>query len=150
MSQISILRSLYIRDLDRLHQEISDYAVESNIWRVLPGTANPGGNLALHLVGNLNTFISAELGNSGYVRNRDAEFNLKDVPRADLLQKIAATKTEVIACIDSLSEEQLSEPYPLRVFSEPMTVGWFLFHLATHLAYHLGQVNYHRRMADAG
>lgn len=149
MTQISILESLYTRDLDRLHQEIASYTKEEDMWRTLPGTSNSGGNLALHLVGNLNTFIGAEIGKSGYIRDRPAEFNRKDVPRPELLEMISATKTVTISALNLLSEERLAAEYTLRVFPNTMTLGWFLFHLATHLTYHLGQVNYHRRVVEA-
>jgi hypothetical protein len=149
MNQIAILKSLYIRDLDRLHEEITKYTTEDNMWRPLPGTSNCGGNLALHLVGNLNTFICGQIGNSGYVRDRVAEFNRKDVPQAELLEMIADTKTGVLLALENLPEEKLAEDYTLRVFPETMTLGWFLFHLATHLTYHLGQTNYHRRIVEA-
>ena len=148
MNQLAILKSLYARDLDRLYQEIETYKDDRKLWQTLPGTTNSGGNLALHLVGNLNTFICGHIGKSGYVRDRPAEFNRKDVPRAELLSMIASTKEGVLSAIDLLSEADLAEEYTLRVFPEPMTLGWFLFQLATHLTYHLGQVNYHRRVAE--
>ncbi len=145
MNQISILQSLYNRDLDRLYQEVESYQADQALWQTLPGTSNCGGNLALHLVGNLNTFICAQIGKSGYVRDRHAEFNQKDVPRKELLRMISDTKTGVAAALSTLSEADLAEDYTLRVFPETMTLGWFLFHLQSHLNYHLGQVNYHRR-----
>jgi len=149
MTQIPILKSLYTRDLDRLHQETVSYTNDEDMWRTLPGTSNSGGNLALHLVGNLNAFICAEIGKSGYIRDRLAEFNRKDVPRAELLAMISATKSGVLNTMDLISEEQLTEDYAIRVFPETMTLGWFLFHLTTHLTYHLGQINYHRRIVEA-
>lgn len=148
MNQVEILKSLFSRDLERLATEIEAYREEGNLWSVLPGTTNSGGNLALHLVGNLNTYVCGELGNSGYVRDRPAEFSAKNVPRVELLALISATKHGIIAALDALPEAHLTEDYTGRVFPETMTVGWFLFHLATHLTYHLGQVNYHRRATE--
>ena len=148
MNQLDILTSLYIRDLDRLSNEVEAYQEDRQLWQTLPGTLNSGGNLALHLVGNLNTFICGQVGKSGYVRDRPAEFNRKDVPRQELLDMISATKTGVVEALSLLSEAELAEDYTLRVFPETMTLGWFLFHLQSHLNYHLGQVNYHRRIGQ--
>ena len=149
---IETLKELYDRDLKKLRTEIARYRKETAMWTVSGEIPNSGGNLALHLVGNLKSFIGANLGDSGYVRQRDLEFSNKDTPRAELLQMIDETADVVAATLDKLTPEQLEQIYPVVVFAdrtEPMTTGWFLVHLATHLNYHLGQINYHRRLFDA-
>jgi uncharacterized damage-inducible protein DinB len=50
--------------------------------------------------------------------------------------------------LSALGEDILEETYPIRVFGSDMTTGYFLIHVCTHLNYHLGQINYHRRMLD--
>jgi hypothetical protein len=100
----------------------------------------------LHLVGNLDTYIGASLGNSGYVRDRDAEFALKGIPRSELITRINSTIQTIQKVIPTLSKEQLESEYPLLVLKEKTTTEYFLIHLAMHLSYHLGQVNYHRRL----
>jgi hypothetical protein len=142
------LRLLFRRDLDRLAQELALYQREETIWVVAGGIANSAGNLSLHLVGNLNTYIGAELGGVPYTRHRDLEFSRKHVPRAELLDQIGATSRVVDQTLSRLPAEVLAGQYPLRVFEEPTSTEYFLVHLATHLAYHLGQVNYHRRLLD--
>ena len=52
----------------------------------------------------------------------------------------------VISTLANLSDEDFAKTYPIEVFGQPMTTGYFLTHLATHLNYHLGQINYHRRL----
>ena len=143
-----ILTTLFDRDLERLKQEIEAYQDEQALWRIAPGIHNSAGNLCLHLLGNLNTYIGAELGRIGYVRNRDLEFSAKDVPRADLLAGIDATRRIVAAALTSLPPEQLARDYPLLVFEAPTSLAYLLVHLTTHLTYHLGQINYHRRLLD--
>ncbi len=145
---ISTLRKLYKRDLNKLKSEVLAYTYEKNLWTTTDGISNCGGNLCLHLIGNLNAFIGAELGNSGYVRQRELEFSQKDVPKTTLISQIESTMLMVDNTLEKLSEEDLSNEYPIVVFKEPMTTGYFLMHLATHLTYHLGQVNYHRRLLD--
>ena len=142
------LKSLYRRDLEKLKTDINSYQTEANLWRIENGVTNSAGNLSLHLIGNLNHFIGAEIGKSGYVRQRDLEFSNKNIPRNELSKMIDDTLAAVENAIDSLRDEQFDEEYPIIVFTEKMTTGYFLVHLATHLAYHLGQINYHRRLLD--
>ncbi len=146
---IPILQQLFKRDLNKLKNEIGSYKNEDSLWRTDNEISNSGGNLCLHLTGNINAFIGTTLANTGYVRQRDLEFSLKDVPKADLIEQIAATQRMVEDALNQLSEKSLSEEYPIRVFKEKMTTGYFLTHLATHLTYHLGQINYHRRLLDS-
>lgn len=143
------LQSIYQRDLAKLKKEILAYQDEQNLWRIDKNITNCGGNLCLHLVGNLNHFIGAYLGNTGYVRQRSLEFSLKDVPRATLIEQIEATAIMIDQTLQQLTEADLAKEYPIIVFKEKMTTGWFLMHLTTHLTYHLGQINYHRRLLDA-
>ncbi|MEY8758285.1 DinB family protein [Chryseobacterium tongliaoense] len=142
------LKSLYSRDLNKLKTEIESYQKEENIWKTDQNIANSAGNLCLHLVGNLNAFIGAELGNTGYIRQRDLEFSLKDVPRTELIEKITNTLTMVDSTLNQLTSEDLEKEYPRVVFENKMSTGYFLIHLITHLDYHLGQINYHRRLLD--
>lgn len=146
---ITSLKSIFKRDLEKLHSEISQYKDEKKIWYIEKSIANSTGNLCLHLVGNLNAFIGAEIGKTGYLRNRPLEFSLKDVPRQELLQKVSDTIIAVDQSLDKLTDQQLNDDYPLVVFdNKKMTIGYFLIHLSGHLSYHLGQVNYHRRLLD--
>ncbi|WP_299224054.1 DinB family protein [uncultured Psychroserpens sp.] len=142
------LITLYNKDLNALIKEIRLYADESNLWLVPNGISNSAGNLCLHLVGNLNHFIGATLGNSGYVRQRDLEFTQKDVPRTELIQKVEETMQMVTNTLQALSEDDLQQEYKHRVIDKPMTTVFFLMYLAMHLAYHLGQINYHRRLLN--
>jgi uncharacterized damage-inducible protein DinB len=145
---IKTLQSLFARDLNRLKKEIELYQDESNIWKVEKNIANSAGNLCLHLIGNLNTYIGKEIGKTDYVRNREQEFLLKNVPRIELLDKIDETIQVVNQSLGKLSENMLQDEYPILVFEEKTSTEYLLIHLATHLAYHLGQINYHRRLID--
>lgn len=144
----TVLQTLITRELTKLRTEIESYKNESNLWRVDKNIANSAGNLCLHLIGNLNTYIGAILGKSGYVRDRDAEFALKNIPRKELIEKIDSTIAIINQVLPTLSEKDLSAEYPIVVLKEATSTEFFLVHLATHLTYHLGQVNYHRRLLD--
>jgi uncharacterized damage-inducible protein DinB len=143
------LKSLFNRDLNKLKFEIESYKTESNLWIIDKGIANSTGNLCLHLIGNLNTYIGATLGGSNYIRNRELEFSLKDIPKLELIKMIEETIVAVSETLDKITSEQIDDEYPLLVFNEKTSTEFFLVHLTTHLTYHLGQINYHRRLLDA-
>ena len=142
----TLLSGILARDLISLRKEIEAYPGEPDLWRGAEGITNSGGTLALHLAGNLQHFIGAVLGNTGYIRNRDAEFAERDVPRAEVLHRIDAALAAVKDTLAGLSDADLAREYPLPVGKVRVETGDFLIHLATHLTYHLGQVDYHRRM----
>src|SRR5712692_10019015 len=133
------------RDLGALRREIEAYADERDIWRVAPGISNCAGTLALHLAGNIQFFVGAVLGGTGYVRDRDAEFSRRDVPRAELLREVDAA-IATVALLSRVSDADLAKAFPQPVAGVTLATGDFLLHLAAHFTYHLGQVDYHRRL----
>ena len=143
-----ILIEIFERDLQKLITEINLYKDEDNLWLVKEGISNSAGNLCLHLVGNLNHFIGATLGKTGYVRHRDDEFSLKNILRQDLLLNIENCVLIVKNTLKNLPDGELEKDFPLEVFGRTVRTDFMLVHLTTHLAYHLGQINYHRRLLD--
>lgn len=146
---MSSLLSLFERDLNRLKNEMEAYRDEKKIWHIEKQIANSAGNLCLHLTGNLRHFIGSQMGDSGYIRDREAEFGSKDISRAELLKLIDITAKEVREVLSNFDDSILEVEFPVVVFKEPMTTGFFLVHLSGHLNYHLGQINYHRRLLDS-
>jgi len=142
----SWVAGILARDLKALRREVEAYADERDLWRTAPGVANPGGNLALHCAGNLQHFIGGVLGGSGYVRNRDAEFGQRQVPRTELLADIDAAIAAVRRGLERVTPQQWEAQYPLAVGGVTLTTGDLMVHLAVHLGHHLGQVDYHRRL----
>jgi hypothetical protein len=140
------ITNVITRELKALRREIESYPSDEDLWEIPAGIANPGGNLALHLAGNLQYFVGNVLGNNGYVRNRDVEFGSRDIPRVDLLREIDNAIAAVELGMSKIGEADLSKPFPEKVGGVSSTTGAFLAHFATHLAYHLGQVDYHRRI----
>jgi uncharacterized damage-inducible protein DinB len=145
---IETLKKLFNRDLNKLKSEIELYTDEKKIWYIEKGIANSAGNLCLHLVGNLNHFIGAEIGKTGYVRVRELEFSSKDISKIELISKVEETIKVVDSSLDKLRGEDLEEEYPLLVFDKKTSTEYLLVHLSSHLTYHLGQINYHRRLLD--
>jgi uncharacterized damage-inducible protein DinB len=142
------LATIFQRDLTKLYSEIEQYKSEEKLWATEKSIANSAGNLCLHLVGNLKTYIGAGLGGFAYTRNRELEFSLKGIPKAELLAMVAETKNIVDETLRTLPASTLQQEYPLLVFAEKTSTEFFLVHLAAHLSYHLGQINYHRRLLD--
>ena len=137
---------LFERDLRRLTQEIDAYADPADLWRVAEGIQNSAGSLCRHVVGNLNAYVGQILGHTGYVRDREADFAAPSVSRAMLLGALSDTRLMVRRTLTALPAAQLSTPYPVDVLGYPMTTQYFLIHLHGHLTYHLGQIDYHRRL----
>ena len=142
------LTEIFERDLNKLVAEINLYKDENNLWVIKEGISNSAGNLSLHLLGNLNHFIGATLGQTGYVRHRDDEFSLKNIPRQDIILNISNCILTVRGTLDKLTPEDFEKDFPLETFGGKMKTGFMLVHLTTHLAYHLGQINYHRRLIE--
>ena len=141
-----ILVELYDRDLNKLRDEIEAFPDEKSLWKTTDGITNSAGNLCQHLTGNLQHFFGATLVDTGYVRDRDAEFAAKGSTRADLLDEIEKARASVQTTLAKLSDEDFEKTYPIEVYGTPITTGSFLTHLTTHFNYHLGQINYHRRL----
>lgn len=147
-----IIRNVLARDLRALAREVEAYPSDDIIWRAAPGVSNSGGTLVLHVLGNLEHFIGAVLGGTGYVRDREAEFATRDLTRAELRRRTDSAAETVDATLAQLEPEQWAAEYPVPIGGRQLGTATFLVHLATHLAYHLGQVDYHRRILvpDAG
>lgn len=144
----NILAELFLRDLLKLKEEINLYKDETKLWVIDKEIKNSAGNLALHITGNLNHFIGAILGNNGYVRNREAEFADKNIPLSEIIKGIDNTTEVIKSVLPQTTDEELKKDYPVEVlkYKGRMSKEFFLIHLYGHLNYHLGQVNYHRRL----
>ncbi len=144
------LKFIFKRDLLRLKEEILSYTDESIIWKVDNNITNSAGNLCLHLVGNLNTFIGVGYGGTDYIRNREAEFLLKNVERVTMLKQIDDVIIVIEDTLNKIEVSDLEKDCTIRLFNnETKSNTYFLIHIASHLAYHLGQINYHRRLFDS-
>jgi hypothetical protein len=146
MGLLKELIPLYARDLKTLRHEIESYRDDASVWKKAEGINNPGGNVFLHLMGNLNTYFGAVYANTAYVRDRPLEFSATGISRAKLLAMLDEIHPIVLQVLRDFPAEKLEEIYPIKIFDEEKTVSYIFIHLETHLAYHLGQINYHRRI----
>ena len=135
------------RDLLKLREELAAFKNEEHLWATLPGVTNSVGNLSLHLIGNLNHFIGATLGQTGYVRQRDMEFSTRGVSREHIIAEIDKVRDMVGRVLGGLAPDVLEAQYPFEIFGQRST-GFYLTHFYGHLTYHLGQINYLRRILE--
>lgn len=142
------LSELLIRDLNRLQKEIESYTNDTILWEIEGTIKNSGGNLCLHLIGNLKTYLGNGFADLGYERQRDFEFNGKNVDRNKLYQEIGETIEMIKIGLTNIKPEQLTEKFPIVIWEEATEMEFTLLHLYGHLNYHLGQINYHRRILD--
>ena len=147
MKQIAeIINVLVQRELRAFKRELEAYPDEASVWTTPSGISNPGGTFALHCAGNLQHFIGARLGGSGYVRDRDAEFRRRDVPRVELYAEIDRAMRAVESTLMSDLPGSFPEVYPEQLGGKSIRTDVWLMHLVAHLGYHLGQLDYHRRL----
>lgn len=143
---MNYIASQYQKYLDNLLKEISQYQNEADLWKLTGDLKNSPANLALHLCGNLKHNIGAVIGKNGFIRERDLEFSTKGISKADIIKEIESTEDIVIPVLDSLTDDDLIDPFPEASHGEDQTIYDALIRLALHMGYHVGQINYHRRI----
>ena len=141
------LAALYSRDLARLAQELHAFPDTASVWKTIPGVSNAAGTLALHLEGGLRHFIGMRLGRIEYTRDRPLEFSARGVERDELITRIDAVQASIPKVIAALSDADLDAIDPQNGTDKPLTTRQWLIHLYGHLNYHVGQVDYIRRVA---
>jgi len=150
MSFAPELAALFHRDLTRLLQELEAFPDSGDLWQTLPGIGNSVGNLTLHLEGNLREYIGRQLGGLVFTRKRDREFSDSGIPVVDLARRIGDVRQRIPPIVAGLSAHQLQAPFPEEVFGAPISTQQLLFSLYGHLSYHLGQIDYLRRIVTQG
>lgn len=140
--------ALFERDLEKLALEIGSFKKSDNLWITEGEVSNSAGNLCLHLVGNLKHFIGSVIGKTDFQRDREAEFITKNIEVDQLIEMVKETKEVVTTSLSNFNTQNLTQAYPIQVFGKDMSYEFFLLHLISHLNYHLGQINYLRRILD--
>jgi uncharacterized damage-inducible protein DinB len=140
------LPDFYTRELLKLQTEINLYKNEAALWVTKNEISNSAGNLCLHLIGNINHFIGATLGNTGYVRTREVEFSAKNISREKLIADLQEASELVKDTLGKLSAADYSKDFPLLMQDKVVSTEQMLLYMLMHLSYHLGQINYHRRL----
>ncbi|MBZ5578998.1 MAG: DUF1572 domain-containing protein [Acidobacteriia bacterium] len=144
------IAALFRRDLTRLLQQVQSFSDEAALWKTVPGVANSVGNLVLHLEGNLREYIGRQLGGVSYHRQRDSEFAKTTLPAADLVRRVEAVQELIPRVISTLSREECEALFPEDILGAPGATQQVLISLHGHLNYHLGQIDYLRRVLTGG
>jgi hypothetical protein len=150
MSSGTELAQLYRRDITKVIQELEAFPDDETLWRILPGISNSAGNLVLHLEGNLREYIGRQLGHVPFGRQRDLEFSQSGIPRIELIRRMSEVKELIPEILSSLSDADLEAAYPEVMFGATRSVRQYLWHTHGHLNFHLGQIDYLRRILTSG
>ncbi len=145
-SLTSILTTQIVRELQGFIREIEAFPSDDSVWHTRRGVTNSAGNLALHVCGNLQDFVGRVLGGTSYVRNRELEFSQREGTRASLVAELRTTIGVIESVMPELSDEAMAGNYPMPLAGKTINTTAFLVHLAAHLAFHLGQAGYLRRV----
>ena len=139
---------LFRKGLDKTKEELLAYADEENLWVIRGEIKNSSGHLAQHLAGNLKLFVGKVMGGIDYTRERDREFNERQFTREQLVGLLEETAAIIEQSLTGKDAAFFDLPFPHEVVSikEGQTNGFMLTYLYAHLNYHLGQINYHRRL----
>ncbi len=140
------IQTLLVRDLRGLMDEIEAYPDDALVWETPPGISNSAGVLAMHACGNLEHYVGHVLGGTGYVRDRNREFSVREYSRSEIRRELESTISTLESVMPSIDPRRLSEPFPERIRGHLLNTQAFLLHLSTHLSFHLGQVGYLRRV----
>lgn len=146
MSITEDLAVCLLRELDTAVDELEAFPTDDSVWELPAGAPNSAGTLALHLAGNLRHFVGAVLGASGYPRDRELEFSARGLPRTELIAGLHSARSEVGAALASLDDSDLGSLFPIKIAGIELTTGRALVHLSVHAAYHVGQIDYCRRL----
>jgi uncharacterized damage-inducible protein DinB len=141
-----VLHQCFQREIRSLRRELDAYPDDASVWATPPGIKNSAGNLFLHLAGGLQHFIGGKLGGTGYVRDRDAEFSKRGASRAEIARELDAAAAAVDAGFSKATDAVFASPFPQQIDGNTFTTTDWITHLLVHLGYHLGQIDYHRRI----
>jgi hypothetical protein len=146
MALLDDISRLLLRELSAFERELLLFPDDETVWKTVPGVTNSAGNLALHIAGNLQHFVGGVLGHNGYTRDRDGEFNARDLTRVELVEELQRAARAVREVVPQLDDDCYDEVFPVTVVPErPMPTGRFLLQLCVHAGFHLGQIGYLRR-----
>lgn len=139
-------RVILQRELKSLIKEVESYAREEDLWIKTDTIPNSAGNLVLHLMGSLKTYLGDHLGGETYARDKALEFRGEAQSRSQLLQELNTLLSRVENILDPLDAQLLDGQYPVEVEGANYPTQLILFHVLAHFSYHLGQINFHRRL----
>lgn len=143
----TLLIDLYSRELDRFKNEILAFENDELPWKMADGLNITAGNICLSLCGSLQHNIGNMIGDSGYIRNKEAEQKAKNITRERLVEEIENAKGIVVNTLEEISKSDLLKIFPSKEFEEPITTEYFLIHQLSQLSFSIGQISILRNVA---
>ena len=137
----AVLADRYFANLARV-RELAAPLTEKQFWTNPFSYGNSFGHLVLHLTGNLNYYIGAQIANTGYVRDRAREFTDPNPPsKEEALKRLDHAVAMVIQTIRAQSPEDWSRPYS-GVGTNCGNRLDMTVQCAAHMQHHIGQMIY--------
>jgi uncharacterized damage-inducible protein DinB len=123
-----------------VHELATPLFSDTQFWQKPCPYGNSFGHLVLHLTGNLNYYIGAQLAKTGYVRNRPKEFNDPNPPsKEEALMRFDEAVTMVIKTVRSQSSEDWAKAYSGTGTQATNRLDMIL-QCAAHMQHHIGQM----------
>jgi uncharacterized damage-inducible protein DinB len=137
----SVLIDRYSANAARVH-ELAAPLSEAEFWRKPYSFGNSFGHLVLHLTGNLNYYIGAQIANTGYVRDRPREFSDATPPsKAEALARFDQAVAMVVATLKAQTEQDWSAAYSGAGARAEVRLD-MVMQCAAHMQHHIGQMIY--------
>jgi uncharacterized damage-inducible protein DinB len=137
----SVLAGRYSQNATRI-RELAGPLSDAQFWQKPFSFGNSFGHLVLHLTGNLNYYIGAQIGDTGYVRDRPREFADSSLPpKAETLKRLDEAVAMVLSTIRAQSTEDWSKEYSGTGTEAKTRLELFMI-CAAHMQLHIGQMVY--------
>lgn len=136
----TVLIDLYSREIERLKTEITAFEADELLWKQPDAQIPAAGNTCLFIAGTLQHFIGNMIGDSGYIRNKEAEMKARNLSRERLIEEVDNTKRVVVDTLEQVTKADLQKVFPTKEFEEDVTTEYYLIHLLKNLSFHIGQI----------
>lgn len=147
---MTTLNATLIQDFSRNFQRsartihgLVEPLTEDQVWTNPYTYGNSIGNLVLHLTGNLNYYLGAEMGGTGYARNRPLEFDpASRIAKTELMKRFDEAIAVVVAVLAKQTEGDWGSSYSAKGLEEIGDRLSMILQCAAHLYHHTGQIMY--------
>jgi len=136
-----VLTDRYTANAARV-RELAASLGEDQFWQKPFAFGNSFGHLVLHLTGNLNYYIGAQIAQTGYVRERPREFNDPNPPsKEEALKRFDDAVAMVVRAIRAQSSEDWAKDYSAVGTKAPNRLA-MIMQCDGHMQHHIGQMIY--------
>jgi len=112
----TFLIDLYSRELEQLKTEILAVEADELLWKQSDSQTPAVGNTCLFIAGTLQHFIGNMIGDTGYIRNKEAEMKARNLSCERLIEEIENTKRIVVDTLEQVTKVDLQKIFPTKEF----------------------------------